>query len=45
MTRLKITVFVFIIFLAISGRLFFWQVIKGEELSRNASLQYDGSKN
>ncbi|MEK7100238.1 MAG: penicillin-binding protein 2 [Patescibacteria group bacterium] len=45
MTRLKITVFVFIIlFLAISGRLFFWQVIKGEELSRNASLQYDGSK-
>ncbi|EKE06107.1 MAG: hypothetical protein ACD_19C00079G0012 [uncultured bacterium] len=45
MTRLQVAVSVFIIFfLVISGRLFFWQIIKGSELSNDASLQYYGSK-
>jgi cell division protein FtsI/penicillin-binding protein 2 len=43
--RLKITaVFFAILFLSISARLFFWQVVKGKELSQEASYQYKGSK-
>lgn len=43
--RLKIASLVFIcFFLAISARLFFWQIVKGSELSRQASNQYRGQK-
>ena len=43
--RLKIAAFVFFLFFAsVSVRLFYWQIVKGKELSQEASLQYSGSK-
>lgn len=43
--RLKITVIIFaILFLAVSVRLYYWQIVKGEELSNEANLQYGDSK-
>lgn len=43
--RLKITaVFFILLFLSVSTRLFYWQVVKGKELSEEASYQYKGSK-
>lgn len=43
--RLKITVGIFaVLFLALVARLFYWQIVKGKELSTEASYQYSGSK-
>jgi cell division protein FtsI/penicillin-binding protein 2 len=43
--RLKIAAFVFfLLFVSVSVRLFYWQIVKGKELSKEASLQYSGSK-
>ncbi len=43
--RFKITVLIFgLLFLAVTGRLFYWQVVMGKGLSDQASLQYGGSK-
>lgn len=43
--RLKFAVLIFfLLFLSVSAKLFYWQVIKGEELSKEASYQYSGSK-
>lgn len=43
--RLKITIFVFFtLFLLVSAKLYYWQIIKGEELSLEASYQYSGSE-
>ncbi|MDO8341166.1 MAG: penicillin-binding protein 2 [Candidatus Woesebacteria bacterium] len=43
--RLKIAAFVFfLLFVSVSVRLFYWQIVKGKELSQEASLQYSGSK-
>ncbi len=43
--RLKITAFLFfLLFSAITARLFFWQIVKAKELSLEASYQYKGSK-
>jgi len=45
MTRFKIVFAVFsLLFLAIISRLFYWQVIKGSDLSLQASNQYRGNK-
>lgn len=43
--RLKITLGIFaVLFIALCTRLFYWQIVKGKELSSEASLQYSGSK-
>lgn len=43
--RLKVTVLLFgFMFLAVTARLFYWQVVMGKGLSEEASLQYGGSK-
>ena len=43
--RFKITILVFIIlFLAVSSKLFYWQIVKGSELKQQASYQYSGTK-
>lgn len=42
--RLRIILGIFIlIFLGLVARLFYWQVVKGDKLSKEASLQYKGS--
>lgn len=44
-TRLRIVTFTFILlFLGIIVRLFFWQVIRGKDLSRNARLQRESGQ-
>lgn len=44
-TRFKITLAVFVLlFASLIGRLFYWQVVKGSELKKQASYQYKGSK-
>lgn len=43
--RLKILAFLFAVaFLAIAGRLFYWQIVKGDDLSQAASYQYSDTK-
>ena len=43
--RLKVISFIFLLgFIAIASRLFFWQVVKGKDLSRQANFQYSGSE-
>ena len=43
--RLKITSLVFILlFLSILSKLFYWQIVKGSELKKEASYQYKGTK-
>lgn len=43
--RLKIAAFIFLLlFMSVSAKLFYWQIVKGDELSRDASYQYSGSK-
>ncbi|MDP3918272.1 MAG: penicillin-binding protein 2, partial [Candidatus Woesebacteria bacterium] len=43
--RLKITSLIFsLFFLAILSKLFYWQVVKGSELKKEASYQYKGTK-
>ncbi len=43
--RLKITVVMFaLLFVAVTARLFYWQVVMGKGLSEDAALQYSGSK-
>jgi len=43
--RFKITAFLFfLLFLAVSSKLFYWQVVKGSDLKQEASYQYKGSK-
>lgn len=43
--RLRISIIVFFLgFLAVTSRLFYWQIIKGSELSKQASYQYKGSQ-
>lgn len=45
MNRLQITIIIFAcLFSAIISRLFYWQIVKGKELSLQASYQYSGSK-
>ncbi len=43
--RLKITIVFFgFLFAAVLSRLFYWQIIKGQELNTEAGYQYSGSK-
>lgn len=43
--RFKIIYFIFLtLFISVSIRLFYWQIVKGKELSEEASYQYNGSK-
>lgn len=43
--RFKIIYIIFLIlFIAVSTRLFYWQVVKGSKLSEEASYQYKGSR-
>jgi cell division protein FtsI/penicillin-binding protein 2 len=43
--RLKIISFIFLLgFVAVIMRLFYWQIIKGNDLSKQASYQYRGSE-
>lgn len=43
--RLKITSLIFIfLFLSILSKLFYWQIVKGSELKKEASYQYKGAK-
>ena len=43
--RLKFTSLVFILlFLSILSKLFYWQIVKGSELKKEASYQYKGTK-
>lgn len=43
--RLKVLASIFaVLFLAVAGRLFYWQIIKGKDLSLAASYQYSGDK-
>lgn len=43
--RFKITLGIFaLLFLAITSRLFYWQVVKGADLKKEASYQYKGTK-
>lgn len=43
--RLKITIILFfLLFASVSAKLFFWQVVRGKDLSNEARYQYDGSK-
>ncbi len=43
--RLKIVVVFFgLLFFLVVSRLFYWQIIKGEELKKSASYQYGGSR-
>ena len=45
-TRIKlVAVFFLVIFIVLSGRLFFWQVIRGKDLSAQARDQYQTGKN
>ncbi|MBL7036494.1 penicillin-binding protein 2 [Candidatus Microgenomates bacterium] len=43
--RLKILAFLFALaFLAVSGRLFYWQVVRGDDLSQAASYQHNDTR-
>jgi len=43
--RFKIIYIIFLIlFMSVSMRLFYWQIVKGKELNEEASYQYKGSK-
>ena len=45
-TRIKlVAAFFLVIFIALIGRLFFWQVIRGKDLSAQARDQYQTGKN
>ncbi len=43
--RLKIAIIFFILgFVSLSARLFYWQIVKGEDLAKSANLQYKSSE-